>query len=154
MSSVAKKNVIRCNALIVALMKDCNLTLSVQSQCHTIISCELEVSAVIGFSWISMAHPLHRVESGRNKSARALATTAIRPFSSHPRKTRLWAKGWIKGHVVKLCSLRKLPATPQTTTASMFSPTFIQQKSLVTYGTANGGLTRPHGWRSIVICSR
>ena len=50
MSSVAKKNVIRCNALIVALMKDCNLTLSVQSQCHTIISGGLEVSAVNGFS--------------------------------------------------------------------------------------------------------
>ena len=105
----SEEPVIRCIAKIVALIKYCNLTLLVQSQCHTIISCELEVSAVIGFSWISMAHPLHRVESGRNKSARALATTAIRPFSSHARKTRLWPKGWIKGHVVKLCSLRKLP---------------------------------------------
>ena len=89
----SEEPVIRCIAKIVALIKYCNLTLLVQSQCHTIISCELEVSAVIGFSWISMAHPLHRVESGRNKSARALATTAIRPFSSHARKTRLWGKG-------------------------------------------------------------
>ena len=90
----SKEHVIQCNAKIVDLIKYCNLTLSVQSQCHTIISCKLEVSAASGFS--SIAHPLHSVESGRNKSARTLATAAIRLFCSHACKTKLWGKGLSK----------------------------------------------------------
>ena len=86
-----------------------------------------------------MAHPLHRVENGQNKSARTLATTAIRLFSSYARKTRLKGKGLNE----RACSEALQPEKAARNTTYYNSFKVCANFYIATSGTVNRGLTRP-----------